>query len=82
MMTVAVNAYARRIEDSRAPAMTKIGQCHKYKPYDRRPISTSSGNDSARFTSDVPERTTTAIITADATVAAARPPLYNCSSAT
>ena len=81
-MTVAVSAYARRIGDSRAPATTKIGQCHKYKPYERRPISTNNGIDSTSLTSELPERTTTAIITADAKVAAARPPRYNRSSAT
>ena len=80
-MTVAVSAYARRVDDSRALATTKIGQCHKYRPYERRPISTNSGIDSTFLTSESPERTTTAMMIADAIVAAAKPPIYKRSSA-
>ena len=82
MITVAVKAIARRRCDSRAPLTTKIGQCHRYSPYERRPICTSNGIDSAFFVSEFPDRTITAMINAEATVAAASQPVYNCSSAT
>ncbi len=82
MITVAANAMAKRLPESRACVMTKIGQCQRYSPYDRRPISTNKSCEKNFFTNTPFGLITTAMMTADEMVVAAKPPWYRRASAT